>query len=40
VIERIVAPPCEIDAEPDPADAEVLQSLMSIGSHSAFEFLA
>lgn len=30
----------EIDAEPDSADAQVLQSLMSVGWQSALEFLA
>ena len=29
----------ELDAEPDPADTEVLQSLMAVGSQSALEFL-
>jgi hypothetical protein len=33
-------PAYELDAEPDPADAEVMQSLMSVGSQSALEFLA
>ena len=30
----------EHDGQPDPADAEVMQSLMSVGSQSALEFLA
>jgi hypothetical protein len=39
VIECIVAPLYEIDAHPNPADAEILQSLMSAGSQSTLEFL-
>jgi hypothetical protein len=34
-----LTPPIEIDANPDPADTQMLQWLMSAGSPSALEFL-
>jgi hypothetical protein len=36
---RVLAPLYEVDAEPSAEDSAILQSLMSVGSQSALEFI-